>query len=156
MARPRGKIKTVCQNKKCGFFRKESGKDIVKRGFNRAGTQRYYCNHCQKYFVERSGTPLYRRRLSSQKVKRLCLLLVEKNGIRAISRITHLNKNTVVDWLDNLAAHAKEMTDYLVHDLDLNTYEVDEFWTFIKKTKRKMSTQAQNGLSKVNNGATPA
>ena len=91
-----------------------------------------------------------------QKLKRLCALLVEKNGVRSISRIMHLNKNTVVDWLDNLAAHAKEMTDYLVHNLDLNAYEVDEFWTFIKKTKRKLSTKAKSGLSKVNTGATPA
>ena len=156
MARPKGRITAVCQNKTCGFFRKESEKDIVKRGFNRAGTQRYFCNHCAKYFVERSGTPLYRRRLSSQKVKRLCTLLVEKNGVRSISRIMHLNKNTIVDWLDNLAAHAKEMTDYLVHDLSLSAYEVDEFWTFIKKTKRKMSIQAKSGLSKVNSGATHA
>src|SRR3990172_9671014 len=156
MARPKGKIKTVCQNKKCRFFHKESGKDIVKRGFNRTGTQRYFCNYCAKYFVERSGTPLYRRRLSLQKVKRLCTLLVEKNGVRSISRIMHLNNNTVVDWLDNLATHAKEMTHYLLHHLHLEAYEVDEFWTFIKKTKRKMSIQAKNGLSKVNSGATLA
>ncbi len=156
MARPKGKITTVCQNKTCRLFHKESGKDIVKRGFNRAGTQRYFCNHCTKYFVERSGTPLYRRRLSLRKVKQLCTLLVEKNGVRSISRITKINKNTVVAWLDNLAAHAAQMTDYLVHDLSLNAYEVDEFWTFIKKTKRKMSIQAKNGLNKVNNGGTLA
>ena len=154
MARPRGKIKTICQNKTCGFFRKEAGKDIVKRGFNRTGTQRYFCKRCDTYFVERSGTPLYRKRLSPQKIKRLCTLLVEKNGVRSVSRIMHLNKNTVVNWLDNLATHAKEMNNYLVHDLDLNTYEVDEFWTFIKKTK--MSSQALLGLSKVNSGDIPA
>ncbi len=156
MARPKGKIKVVCQNKTCGSFRREKGKNIVKRGFNRAGTQRYYCNHCNKYFVERSGTPFYRKRLSLRKVKQLCTLLVEKNGVRSISRITKLNKNTVVAWLDDLAVHAKEMTDYLVHDLSLSAYEVDEFWTFIKKTKRKMSIQAEIGLSKVSNGGTPA
>lgn len=156
MARPSGKITTVCQNKTCGFFRKEAKKDIVKRGFNRAGTQRYFCNHCQKYFVERSGTPFYRKRLSLRKVKQLCTLLVEKNGVRSISRITKLNKNTVVSWLDDLAAHAAQMTGYLVHDLGLNAYEVDEFWTFIKKTKRKMSSQARIGLSKVNSGGIPA
>lgn len=156
MARPRGKTNVVCQNKNCKFFRRELKKDVVKRGFNRAGTQRYFCNHCTTYFVERSGTPLYRRRLSLQKVKRLCTLLVEKNGVRSIGRIMHLNKNTVVDWLDNLAAHAQTMTNYLVHDLGLSAYEVDEFWTFIKKKKRKISIQAKNGLSKVSSGGIPA
>lgn len=152
MARPKGKIKVVCQNKACRLFRKETGKNIVKRGFNRAGTQRYFCNHCQTYLVERSGTPFYRKRLSPRKIKQLCTLLVEKNGVRSVSRITKLNKNTVVAWLDDLAAHAAQMTDYLVHNLELSSYEVDEFWTFIKKTKRKLSIQAQHGLSKVSNG----
>src|SRR3989344_3564994 len=156
MARPKGNIKVVCQNKNCGFFRKEERKDIVKRGFNISGTQRYFCNYCTKYFVERSGTPLYRKRLSLRKIKQLCTLLVEKNGVRSISRITKLNKNTVVAWLEDLAEHAEQMTNFLVHDLGLRSYEVDEFWTFIKKTKRKMSIQATIGLNKVSSGGIPA
>lgn len=156
MARPKGKIKVVCQNKSCELFRKESGKDIVKRGFNRAGTQRYLCNHCQKYFVERSGTPLYRKRLSLKKIKQLCTLLVEKNGVRSISRITKLNKNTVVAWLEDLAEHAEQITSFLVHDLGLSTYEVDELWTTVKKNKRKLSAQALSGLHKVKLGHTRA
>lgn len=152
MARPKGKINVVCQNKNCEFFRRESRKDVVKRGFNRAGTQRYFCNHCEKYFVERSGTPLYRKRLSMRKVKQLCTLLVEKNGVRSISRITKLNKNTVVAWLEDLAEHAEDFTSYLVHDLGLGSYEVDELWTTVKKNKRKLSAQALSGLSKVKLG----
>ena len=155
MARPRGKINVVCQNKNCGFFQKEEGKDIIKRGKNSAGTQMYYCFRCGKYLVERSGTPFDRKRLSLRKVKQLCTLLVEKNGVRSISRITKLNKNTVVSWLDDLAVHAAQMTGYLVHDLGLKAYEVDEFWTFIKKTKKKLSTRARIGLNKVNSGAIP-
>ena len=156
MARPRGKIKVVCQNKYCEFFHKEKSKDVVKRGFNRAGTQRYFCNHCQKYFVERSGTPFYRKRLSLRKVKQLCSLLVEKNGVRSISRLTKLNKNTVCAWLEDLAEHAEQITDFLVHDLDLKTYEVDELWTTVKKNKKKFSVQAMLGLNKVKPGRTHA
>ena len=156
MARPKGKINAVCQNNSCSFFQKEEGKDVVKRGFNRAGTQRYFCNYCQKYFVERSGTPLYRKRLSLRKIKQLCTLLVEKNGVRSISRITKLNKNTVVAWLKDLAEHAEQITAFLVHDLGLRSYEVDELWTTVKKNKRKLSAQALNGLNKVKLGHTHA
>lgn len=156
MARPRGKIKVVCQNKNCEFFRIENKKDIVKRGFNRAGTQRYFCNHCRKYFVESSGTPLYRKRLSLKKVKQLCTLLVEKNGVRSISRITKLNKNTVCSWLEDLAEHAGELTSFLVHDLGLRSYEVDELWTTVKKNKRKLTAQARSGLDRVKLGRTRA
>ena len=156
MARPRGKINVVCQNKSCDFFHKEGGKDVVKRGFNRAGTQRYFCNYCQRYSVERSGTPLYRKRLPLRKIKQLCTLLVEKNGVRSISRITKLNKNTVVAWLEDLAEHAEQVMEFLIHDLGLSTYEVDELWTTVKKNKRKLSAHALSGLSKVKLGRTRA
>jgi transposase-like protein len=155
MARPRGKITAVCQNKKCDFYRKEKGKDVIKRGFNRAKTQRYYCLHCNTYLVETKGTPMYRRRLDTRKVKQLCALLVEKNGIRSISRITKLNKNTVGNWLSNLAEHATNITDHLVKDLDLSTYEVDEFWSFVKKNKKMLHITARREISKATHGRIP-
>lgn len=156
MARPRSQIRVVCQNPKCDYFRREKNKDIIKRAKNSAGHQRYYCIHCKKYFVETKGTPLYNKKLSEREIKKICAELVEKKGIRAIERTTKHHRDTIGRLLDDIAAHAKDMTDYLVHDLNLEAYEVDEFWTFIKKTKRKMSTQAMTGLSKVNNGVTPA
>src|SRR3989344_5002177 len=98
MARPRGKITAVCQNKECTFYRREKGKDIIKRGYNSSGTQMYKCIHCKKYLSETKGTPMFRRRLNERKVKQLCKLLIEKNGVRSVSRLTKLNKNTIVAW----------------------------------------------------------
>ncbi len=156
MARPRSQIRVVCQNEKCAYYRKEKGKDIIKRAKNTAGHQRYFCFHCDKYFVETKGTPLYNKKLSEREIKKICLELVEKKGIRAIERTTKHHRDTIGHLLDDLAIHAQQMTDYLVHDLDLSAYEVDEFWTFIKKTRKSMSLRAKRGLSKVNSGATPA
>ena len=156
MARPRGKIKVVCQNKNCGFYCREKGKDIIKRGRNASGTQMYKCLHCGKYLSETKGTPMFRRRLSERKVKQLCELLVEKNGVRSISRLTKLNKNTVGAWLNNLAEHATNITEYLVKDLGLSAYEVDEFWSTVKKNKRRLSQTARREIAKVTRGRTPA
>lgn len=156
MARPRSKVRVVCQNKECEFYRRETGKDIVRRGFNTAGTQRYFCLHCEKYLVETKGTPMYRRRLDEKKVRHLCEVLVEKNGVRSASRLTKLNKNTVGAWLDNLASHASEVTDFLVGNLGLSTYEVDEFWTTVKKNKRKLSPIARREIVKAMHGRIPA
>ncbi len=152
MARPRSQIRVVCQNEKCNYFRKENGKDIIKRAKNSAGHQRFYCLHCKRYFVETKGTPLYNKKLNDREIKKICMELVEKKGIRAIERTTHHHRDTIGRLLDDVATHAKGMTDYLVHNLNLDSYEVDEFWTFIKKTKKKLSTQAKIGLSKVSNG----
>jgi transposase-like protein len=141
MARPRGKISVVCQNENCSHYLKETGKNIIKRGFNRAKHRQYFCFNCNQYFVETKGTPIYQKKLKEQKIKSICRELVEKKGVRAISRTHHVNKNTVSDLLDDLANHAKQMTDYLVHDLKLETYEVDEILTFVKKNKKHLTAK---------------
>src|SRR3989339_2064529 len=147
MARPRGKINVVCQNQDCIFYRREKGKDIVKRGHNTAGHQRYYCNHCNKYLVETKGTPLYQKKLSERKIKAICKELVEKKGIRAVERTLNVHRDTVGNLLKDLAEHALSMTNYMVHDLKLSTYEVDELWTFVKKNKKNLSETTMNSLS---------
>ena len=139
MARPKTNNKAVCQNSECSFFRKETGKDITKQGKNNAGHQRFLCKYCNKIFVETKGTPLYQKKLSERKIKAICKEIVEKKGVRATGRTLHVNRNTICNLLDDLANHAVEMTNYLVHDLDLTTYEVDEILTFVKKNKKNLS-----------------
>ncbi len=147
MARPRGKIKVVCQNPQCLHYQKEQGKNIIKRGFNRAGHRQYFCFNCHQYFVETKGTPLYQSKLNERKIKAICKDLVQKKGMRAVGRDLHVNKNTVCKLLNKLGEHALAMTNFLVHDLGLSTYEVDELWTFVKKNKKNLSEKAMNSLS---------
>ena len=147
MSRPRTKIKEVCQNKDCTHYLKETGKDIIKRGINRAGNRQYYCCHCKKYFVNTKGTPMYNRKLSERKIKKLCKELVRKNGVRSVAESVNIDKNTVCSYLNILAKHALVMTNYLVHDLRLSAYEVDELWTFIKKNKKNLDLPTINSLN---------
>ena len=149
MARPRSKNKAVCQNQECYFFRKETGKEITKQGKNYAGHQRFLCKHCKVAFVETKGTPMYNRNLSERKVKAICKELVEKKGIRAVERTLHVHRDTISSLLHDLASHAKEMTQHLVHDLGLSTYEVDELWTFVKKNLKDLSPTTINSLNQV-------
>jgi transposase-like protein len=147
MARPRSKIKEVCQNENCSHFRKEVGKDIIKRGKNSAGHRQYYCFNCEQYFVETKGTPMYNRKLSERKIKAICKELVEKKGIRAVERTMNVHRDTVSALLHDLANHAKDMTNHLVQDLGLSTYEVDELWTFVKKNLKGLSPTTINSLN---------
>lgn len=147
MARPRSKIKAVCQNKSCTYYLKKNEKDITKQGKNTAGHQRFYCNHCNKYFVETKGTPLYNKKMSERKIKAICKELVEKKGIRAIERTMNVHRDTVCHLLDDLAEHALSLSQYLVKDLGLEIYEADELLTFIKKTKKGLSPQTLNSLT---------
>ena len=154
MARPRSKIDITCQNPKCKYFLKENGKDIVKRGKNRAGHQQYYCNHCHSWFVETANTPLYRKQLSENEIINICKHLVEKNGIRSIERITGHHRDTIGRLLEDMAEHAEQMNEYLIHDIGLTPFECDELWAMVKKNRKKLSQTAQLGLKKVTVGHT--
>jgi transposase-like protein len=156
MARPRGEIFVVCQNPKCRYFLKESRKDIIKSGKYLTGHQRYYCKHCKTYFMETKGTPLYRKRLSEKEITVICKHLVEKNGIRSIERITGHHRDTIGRLLEDMAEHAEEINDMLIRDLRLGQFELDELWTTIKKSRKKLSVKAELGLKKVMPGSIPA
>ena len=155
MSRPRGDIKAVCQNPKCRYYRKETGKDIIKSGKYRTGHQRYYCHHCRTYFMETKGTPLFRKRLSESEIITICKHLVEKNGIRSIERITGHHRDTIGRLLEDMAEHAEQMNKYLISNLGLTPFECDELWSIVKKNRKKLSLTAQLGLKKVTRGSTP-
>jgi len=135
------------------FFLKEEGKDILKRWKNRAGHQQYYCNHCRKWFVETSNTPLYHKHLSKSEIINICKHLVEKNGIRSIERITGHHRDTIGRLIEDLALHAEKVNSILLQDVKLEQFEVDEMWTFVKKNKKKLSREAQIQMSKVMPGS---
>jgi hypothetical protein len=67
----------------------------------------------------------------------ICKLLVEKNGIRAIERIMEIHRDTVSDVIEDLARHARDVTDFLIKNVDLTKVQVDELWSFVKKTKER-------------------
>jgi len=156
MARPRSKIDITCQNPRCRYYLKEKGKDVVKRGKNRAGHQQYYCNHCHHWFVETSNTPLYHKHLSEGEIINICKHLVEKNGIRSIERITGHHRDTIGDLLEDMAEHAEEMNEYLTENLGLTPFECDELWSTVKKNRKRLSEKARMSLKMVMHGSTHA
>ncbi len=155
MGRTRTEDKTTCANRLCRYYLKEDGKDILRRGKNTAGHQQYYCNHCKKWFVETANTPLYHKHLSEEEIIVICKHLVEKNGIRSIERITGHHRDTIGALLSDLAEHAKTMTNFLIKKLGLSPIECDEFWTFVKKSKRTLSPKAKLALKSAISTDTP-
>ena len=156
MARPRTEFDMTCQNPDCRFFQKDVGKDLLKRGKNKADHQRYYCNHCKKWFVETANTPLYHKHLSKPEVIQICKHLVEKNGIRSIERITGHHRDTIGRLLENLARHAAFVNDILIREVKMGQFEVDEMWSYIQKNKRTLSQEARAQMKKVMRGYTQA
>ena len=149
MARPRSIVDVVCQNYFCKYYLREKGKDITKSGVYKTGHQRYLCHHCNTYFMETKGTPLFRKYMTEGEIIDICKHFVEKNGIRSIGRITSHHRDTIGNLLTDMAEHAKSMNEYLIKNLKLTPTECDEFWTFLKKSKRKLTPKAEIALRSV-------
>lgn len=142
-------ILTVCQNGDCQFYHKDAGSAIIKKGVTHNGAQLFFCKHCRHYFDENKGTIFYRKKLLSHKITQLCHLLVKKYTVRELSQRLHVNKNTVVSWLEDLAAHAEQAHVVLRERLKLDAADTDRMWRSIKVMKRKLSREAREGLEKV-------
>ena len=144
--------KQVCLNENCPNYRKKNGDHIIKKGFNAKGNQMFKCKTCGMRFPESKGTVFYNRHLTEEQIILICKLLVEKNGIRAIERIMEIHRDTVSSIIEDLALHARETSDFLITNVGLSHIEVDEMWSFVKKSKRKLSKEMLDQINSVTAG----
>jgi transposase-like protein len=105
---------------------------VVRNGTLK-GHQRYHCKGCGAWFGETHGTPMYRLRTPPQEVGRALLVVMRRGSLRAAEEITGHKYETIGRWLRLAAEHAEALTEVLVHDLELSTLEVDEFWSFVRR-----------------------
>jgi transposase-like protein len=105
---------------------------VVKNG-RLKGVQRYHCRTCATWFGQTTGTPLYGLKTPAHEIATALLIVMNRGSLRAAEEITGHKYETIGHWLHLAAAHADALSDALVHDLQLTTVELDEFWSFVKK-----------------------
>lgn len=130
------KDEIVCQNPECEYYLKTEEKAVVKSGKYNTGHQRYYCKHCGKYFMETSGTPVYRKHLSKDEIRMIYRLFIEKNGIRSIERITGHHRDTVSKLLKETVKNEKT-EEYLISQVGLTAEECKKLWKILESKRKK-------------------
>jgi hypothetical protein len=97
--------------------------------------RRYYCTTCHHTFNTDKDT--FFDTLRTDRNVRLdgVAMLVERNSLRAISRIKHCKPNTVLHWLDFAGQHAAAVSQHFIRGLHLTQVQIDELWTFVKKNR---------------------
>ncbi len=75
-----------------------------------------------------------------------------KERYRLIERITGHDRDRIRQLLEDLALHAEMVNSILFQELKLRQFEVDEMWTFVKKSKRKLSQEAEIQMLNVMSG----
>lgn len=117
----------------CPHCQRKSG----KFGTTRDGQQRYRCKDCKKSFSE--PKPLPGMATPIDRAVQVLKMLLEGVSIRATSRLTGVNKQTI---LRLVALAGKQCDDFLLHSVDHHPFtdvQIDEQWGFIfckEKTKQ--------------------
>jgi transposase-like protein len=105
-------------------------RDVIKSGLNRAGSQRYRCQGCHRYFTPQPKPEGYDLALRTQALK----LYLEGTSFRAIGRLLGLHHQTVSNWVTQAAtALPPTVTD----QTPTTTIELDELYTFVQQKKTK-------------------
>jgi transposase-like protein len=102
-----------CLNPDCpDYGRRDHGNLRVAFRYGPAQQRRCLaCRTCQQRFSERQGTPLFDCRLPEEKAIAVLAHLQEGVGIRKTSRLTGVNKNTVIRLALRAGRHAQQLHD---------------------------------------------
>ena len=105
----------------------------VRTGRTR-GRQRWRCADCGRTFGPTTGTVMYRLKTPPAEVARALLVVLRRGSLLAAEEQTGHKYEPIGRWLRQAAAHAEALTAALVTELHLTEVEVDEFWSFVKRT----------------------
>ena len=108
----------------------------IKHGRHRNGTQRYRCTRCGKTLTE--PRPLDNMTIDLQRAVQAVQCLVEGCSVLSTSRLTGLNKNTVLKLLLLAGEKAERVMDTRVRNVDCRIVQADELWTYVHTRQERL------------------
>src|SRR3989338_5790320 len=142
------RLDMACPNKDCRTYNKIGLLNIVRNGKQPNGTQKYKCTECGRNIVRTINTPFFHKHLSKKEIIDISKQFVEKSSFRGVARATGHHLDTIRKLASDVAEHCEAVTEFLLHDVKLGTHEIDEFWNFVKKNKRKWNSNTLKTLNK--------
>src|SRR5947209_6495495 len=121
-----------CDNATCRDYGKVGAGNIKVFSYVE---RRSYCATCRHTFSADKHTFFETLRCPRATVLDALALLVERNSLRAAARLTRRSPNRVLHWLALAGQHAAVVSAALIRDLSLTQVQIDELWTFVKKSK---------------------
>ena len=121
-----------CRQTDCRDFGKVEAGNIGVYSYRE---RRLYCRTCQHTFSVDQGTFFETVRSERSAILEVLALLGERNSLRAIERLTHHPHKTSLHWLDLAGQHVACVSAQLIRDLSLHQAQIDELWTFVKKSR---------------------
>jgi transposase-like protein len=105
--------------------------------------RRLRCTTCQRTFSADKGTFFETLRTPRPILLDVVAMLVERNSLRAVSRIKHCKTDAALHWLDLAGQQGAAVHRHLVRDVHPTQVQVDELWSFVKKNKSTCNQSTQ-------------
>ncbi len=121
-----------CANVQCSDYGRMDAGNIRVFSYQEA---RYYCTTCGSTFSAAKGTLFETLRSPQAMVLKALDLLTERNSLRAVERLNHHSPNRLLAWLALAGAQSAAVSAELIQHLHLTHVQIDELWTFVKKSK---------------------
>lgn len=122
-----------CDNAFCPAGGKIGADNIKMHSY---AARRLRCTTCQRTFSADKGTFFETLRTPRSILLDVVAMLVERNSLRAVSRIKHCKTDTVLHWLDLAGQQGAAVNRHFIRELHPMQVQVDELWSFVKKNKR--------------------
>jgi transposase-like protein/IS1 family transposase len=112
----------------------------VKAGKDSKGNQRYRCDKCKRRFQAERDKLLGNMYLPEEKALMVLQMLVEGNSIRSITRITGIEKKTILTLLNVAGERCEDLMNRKMRKVKCSDLQFDEVWTFCRM-KEKVKTR---------------
>ena len=122
-----------CDNASCPHCGKIGADNIKMHSY---AERRLRCTTCHRTFSADKGTFFATLRTPRALLLDVVAMLVERNSLRAVSRIKHCTADAVLHWLDLAGQHGAAVHRHFIRDVHPTQVQVDELWSFVKKNKR--------------------
>lgn len=104
---------------------------LTKHGRDRHGKQRWKCAKCGATITREMERPLGDMRLPMEKAVAILRMLLEGMSIRACSRLTGVDKNTICDLVLLVGENCNRFLAKAVKNVAAKFIELDEIWSFV-------------------------
>ena len=108
--------------------------ECAKSGKRPDGLQRYRCSQCGKTFSDHKDFGVIGHKQADEEASLLALhLIVEGNSIRSASRISGLDKKTIMKLVVMAGGRCEALMATRVKSVPVSDVQCDEIWSFVGK-----------------------
>jgi len=156
---PRGRPKQLstqghaCLNPNCDYFGVSDDQLHALVGDGKRGLldhiQYWRCQSCKASFSSRRNTPLFRLKISEERIILVLMLLAEGCDISVLVRCSGHAHATITRWLERTGDHSSRLHDRFFQHLLLPLVQMDELYCRVRQIGRMWLWLAIDPLTKI-------